>query len=71
MGIAQFVFEEYEADDIIGTLARKFEDDIRVTLWTKDQDYLQLVDDNVRVWFITPISYEPYQVPGKKRDNRR
>jgi DNA polymerase-1 len=53
MGIAQFVFKEYEADDIIGTLARKHEDDARVTIWTKDQDALQLVDEIVRVWLIT------------------
>jgi 5'-3' exonuclease len=53
MGIAQFVFKEYEADDIIGTLSRKFEDHIKVTIWTKDQDSLQLIDDKVSVWLIT------------------
>lgn len=60
MGIAQFVFEEYEADDIIGTLARSFEDDIRVNIWTKDQDCLQLVDENVRVWLITSKCSDMY-----------
>lgn len=61
IGIAQFVFEEYEADDIIGTLAKKFEDNIRVSIWTKDQDSLQLIDDNVRVWLITSKCSEMYE----------
>lgn len=60
MGIAEFVFAEYEADDIIGTLARNFEDIIRVTIWTKDQDSLQLIDENVRVWLITSKCSEMY-----------
>jgi 5'-3' exonuclease len=53
MNIQSFVFEEYEADDVIGTLAKKFQKDMRVTIWTKDQDCLQLVDDNIRAWLIT------------------
>jgi 5'-3' exonuclease len=64
LGISEFVFEEYEADDIIGTLARKFEDDVRVTIWTKDQDSLQLIDENVRVWLITSKCSEMYEQLG-------
>lgn len=64
IGISQFVFEEYEADDIIGTLARKFENDLRVTVWTKDQDSLQLIDENVRVWLITSKCSEMYEEFG-------
>lgn len=64
MGIAQYVFEEYEADDIIGTLARRFENDIRVTIWTKDQDSLQLVSDNVRVWLVTSKCSDMYDELG-------
>lgn len=64
MGIPQFVFEEYEADDIIGTLARRFENDIRVTIWTKDQDSLQLVSENVRVWLITSKCSDMYTELG-------
>jgi 5'-3' exonuclease len=64
MGISQFVFGEYEADDIIGTLARRFEDDIRVNIWTKDQDSLQLIDENVRVWLITSKCSEMYEQFG-------
>ena len=64
MGISQFVFQEYEADDIIGTLTRKFEDDTRVTIWTKDQDSLQLINENVRVWLITSKCSEMYEQFG-------
>jgi DNA polymerase-1 len=60
MGIASFVFEEYEADDIIGTLSKKFQKDMRVTIWTKDQDCLQLIDDNIRVWLITTKCSDMY-----------
>ncbi len=64
MGISEFVFEEYEADDIIGTLARRFEEDMRVTIWTKDQDSLQLIDENVRVWLITSKCSDMYSELG-------
>jgi 5'-3' exonuclease len=64
MEIAQFVFEEYEADDIIGTLARRFENDVRVTIWTKDQDSLQLINENVSVWLITSKCSEMYEQLG-------
>lgn len=64
MGIQQFVFEEYEADDIIGTLARQFEEAIKVTIWTKDQDSLQLINDKVRVWLITSKCSDMYKEFG-------
>lgn len=64
MGIASFVFEEYEADDIIGTLAKKFQNDMRVTIWTKDQDCLQLIDDNIRAWLITSKASDMYSQLG-------
>lgn len=50
MGIPVFVNDKYEADDLIGTLAKKFEDKIPVVLYTKDSDYTQLVDDKVVLW---------------------
>lgn len=53
MGIPVFAYSEYEADDIIGTIAKNFEEDIPVFIWTKDQDQLQLIDENIRVWLIT------------------
>lgn len=64
MNVPEFVFKEYEADDIIGTLAKKFGRSMRVSIWTKDQDCLQLVDDNVRVWLITSKCTDMYESLG-------
>lgn len=41
--------ENYEADDIIGTLARKYQNEAEVIILTGDLDMLQLVDDHVSV----------------------
>lgn len=42
--------EVYEADDFAGSLAKRFQTEIPVFLHTKDEDYLQLVDSNTRIW---------------------
>lgn len=40
----------WEADDVLGTLAKKFGDeDLEIFLVTSDKDFCQLVDDNIRV----------------------
>ncbi len=44
--------DRYEADDIVGSVVTKFEDDIPSFVITKDHDYLQLVSDKTRVWLI-------------------
>lgn len=50
MGIKTLDMDEYEADDIAGTLAEKAKDQsLETILVTGDKDYLQLVDDNTRV----------------------
>ena len=67
IGIKQFAFMEYEADDILGTLARKFSGEIAVNIMTKDQDALQLVDDNTRVWLITSKAKDMYENVGIKQ----
>jgi 5'-3' exonuclease len=48
-GIPNIGVRGFEADDCIGTLARKFSQDIDVIILTGDQDILQLVDDRVSV----------------------
>lgn len=53
MNIAQYSAERFEADDIIGTLAKKFEQDVPVYIMTKDQDALQLITENTKVWLNT------------------
>lgn len=74
LGVFQYSHQNFEADDIIGTLAHRFEDKIPVTILTKDQDALQLVSYNTRVWLNTAKTDEylalmnldkktPYPVP--------
>ena len=52
LGIAQFMSGTYEADDFCGTLAEKFKSEIPVFIMTKDNDYLQLVDENTKLWLM-------------------
>ena len=43
--------ENYEADDIIGTLAKQAEkEDFEVYMVTPDKDYAQLVSKNIKIW---------------------
>jgi len=50
LGISIVEHPGYEADDIIGTLAKKAEGaDIDVTIVTSDKDAFQLVSDNIKI----------------------
>lgn len=64
MNIPQFRFDDYEADDIIGTLAKRFETEMPVYILTKDQDALQLVTDHTHVWLGTSKAEELYKSRG-------
>ena len=52
MGYPVFFSTEYEADDLAGSLAKRFESEIPVRIITKDHDYLQLVTDNTLLWLL-------------------
>ena len=51
MGIRHFEIDNYEADDIIGTFAKKVdeEDEFVATIVSSDKDLLQLISDEVEV----------------------
>ena len=51
MGIKHYEIENYEADDIIGTLAKRVdeEDEFIATIVSSDKDLLQLISDEVDV----------------------
>lgn len=64
MNIPQFKLNGFEADDIIGTLAKHFEEDIPVYILTKDQDALQLISEKIKVWLVTSKAKEMYKERG-------
>lgn len=64
IGIATFSNKEYEADDFAGTIAKKFEKDIKTYLHTKDEDYLQLVSEHARLWMVTSKCDDMYKELG-------
>lgn len=47
------ITEIFEADDYLGSMARKFEKTIPTYILTKDNDALQLVSDHTRLWLVT------------------
>lgn len=55
------ISETFEADDYLGSMAAKFEEEIPVYLLTKDNDYLQLVSEHTRLWLVTSKSKELVQ----------
>ena len=51
MNVNYLELDEYEADDIIGTIAKLAQKEgFEVDIFTGDRDYLQLVDDNILVY---------------------
>lgn len=54
IGIYSFGVEGYEADDLIGSMAKKYADQ-DVVILTKDQDQLQLIDKHTTVWLNTKV----------------
>ena len=59
MGIKHYEIDNYEADDIIGTLAKKVEeeDDFIGTIISSDKDLLQLISDEVEVKLLKQTGY--------------
>ena len=50
-GLTTFELEGYEADDIVGTMARiGSESNLEVQIFSGDRDLLQLIDDNTTVY---------------------
>lgn len=58
-GIKHFEIDNYEADDIIGTLAKKVdeEDEFIATIVSSDKDLLQLISDEVTVKLLKQSGY--------------
>lgn len=67
IGVPVLKSYEFEADDFAGSLAKRFEDEIPVYCHTKDNDYLQLVSYNTRVWIVTSKNEEMFEKVGINR----
>jgi DNA polymerase-1 len=71
LGIPMVAQEDYEADDLLGTLARQaVEENLHVVIVTGDRDALQLVNDEVTVLtsgrrFSDTLRYTPEKVREK------
>ncbi len=74
LNIPALILPGYEADDLIGTIAKRVtqeRDDVDVLIVTGDKDLLQLVGDRVHVFipkrgrFSRDIEYDPDQVKAK------
>ncbi len=60
LGFATVAVEEYEADDIIGTLARQGEEaDVDVVILSGDRDLFQLIGPKTQVQFLTSSKSGP------------
>ncbi len=62
LGVAEFASREYEADDLIGTLAARVRaDGLRVTVVTRDKDLSQLVGPGDRFWDYSDAAEYAYE----------
>lgn len=52
IGVAEFMDPYFEADDFCGSIASKFEGTLPVRIFTKDNDYLQLVTEQTHLWLM-------------------
>jgi DNA polymerase-1 len=68
IGVREFADNNYEADDLCGSLTKLFEDEIPIRILTKDHDYLQLASERTHIWMVQPSIerslelFEKYQI---------
>lgn len=66
-GVKQFSLEGYEADDLIGTFSRLYDsDDVEVKIISKDNDVMQLINENVSVWQPVRNAHHHYEITRTK-----
>ena len=70
MGIPYFELAPYEADDIIGTLAKKVEEDpeFEGVIISSDRDLLQLVSPQLEMKLLKQKEYIRYNIESFKKD---
>ena len=50
LGMYSVIHSDYEADDLIASVTKRFKDQYDIVIMTGDKDMLQLIDDNVKVY---------------------
>ena len=63
--IYHFEIENYEADDILATLAKKYSSDYKVEVYSSDRDMLQVINDNTVVC-LTKVGVSDVTVMNKE-----
>ena len=62
-GIQMVSMDNYEADDVIGTIAKKSsQENINTIIASGDKDLFQLIDDRVNIWYVSPFRGEARMV---------
>ena len=66
MGYPPIIIDDVEADDVIGTLSKKFKNIPEVKIFSGDKDFAQLVNEHVTI--VNPISLETMDQKAVKRN---
>ena len=65
MGYPPIIIDDVEADDVIGTLSKKFKNIPEVKIFSGDKDFAQLVNEHVTI--VNPISLETMDQKAVKK----
>lgn len=68
LGVKWLTAKNYEADDIVGSLATQYKDQMEIVAVSSDQDYLQLVDNSVTVKLLKSKDYIYYDCEQLQKD---
>lgn len=66
LGFHNIGIQNFEADDVIGTLAKSLDDTYNIKVISGDRDLLQILDDHIEVW-LTKKGFNIYNKYDKPR----
>ncbi|MBT7543203.1 MAG: DNA polymerase I [Gammaproteobacteria bacterium] len=65
LGFPPIIISGVEADDVIGTLSKKYKNAYKVKIFSGDKDFAQLVDKNISI--INPVTLDKMDSKGVKK----
>lgn len=65
LGFCVLFHDDFEADDLAGSVIKQFENDHKMAFLTKDHDYLQLINDNVEGWMLQTSEEKALEIMAK------